>query len=410
MTSKATIVLSNRGVRDALLAVNGLSPSPPDDPLPALDARAGSRWVHQALLRLAYVQVDSIAAVERAHHHILFTRNGRYRHDHLRKALEVDRTAFESWSHSAAILPMESFPWWRHYFVRAKTFEAHPGYRRYFAPVTPELRRRVLDAVRERGPHRPRDIETPKVGWHDPYFAKPSLAKLTLEYLWRTGVLAVSAREGQEKVYDLVERVVPEELLRSEVTRSAYVDWMCTEALERLVAANPTQIARFFDGISAAEARAWCQRSRGGPVREVTVEAADGTPLRGYWALASMVERLDAWTAPSRRRLRLLNPFDPILHDRGTRRTELIFGFDFRMEIWVPPQRRVYGYYVLPILEGRRLTGRVDVKLERSDGALHTLGVWWEPGVAATAARTDALRRELAALARFVGAERVVGM
>jgi hypothetical protein len=360
------------------------------------------------LQRLGYVQVDSIAAVERAHHHILFTRNSRYRPDDLRKALEVDRTAFENWTHSAAVLPMECFPWWRHYFARARTFEAHPGYRRYFAPVTPKLRTRVLDAVRERGALRPRDIATAKVGWHDRYFAKPTLAKLALEYLWRIGVLAVTARDGQEKVYDLVERVVPAPFLEFTPTRRAYVDWMCERALERLVAATPTQIARFFDGISTAEARTWCTRNQGGRVREVVVEGANGSHQTGFYALESVVERLDTFPEPSPSLL-LLNPFDPVVHARGSGRTERLFGFEFRMEIWVPPHRRVYGYYVLPILEGRRFTGRVEVKLERERGVLAALAVWWESGVRATAARRQALRHELMALAGFVGAKRVKG-
>jgi uncharacterized protein len=401
-------LLSNRSVRNALLSATGLSPSPDGDHLPAATVRPGSRWVHEMLLRLGYVQVDPISAVERAHHHILFTRNSGYRRDHLRKALEVDRSAFENWTHSAAVLPMESFPWWTHYFARARTFAAHPGYRRYFAPVTPGLQTRVLRAIRDRGPRRARDIETPKVGWHDPYFAKPSLAKLTLEYLWRIGVLAVTARDGQEKVYDLLERVVPARFRAGRPTRSAYVEWMCVRALERLVAATPTQIAHFFDGISGPEARAWCQRNRGAHVREVVVEGADSSRQRGLYALESVLERLGAVPEPAPR-LRLLNPFDPVVHDRGTRRTELVFGFDFRMEIWVPPHKRVYGYYVLPILEGRRFTGRVDVRVDRDAGVLRAGKVWWERGVAASAARRHALRRELLALARFVGAERTVG-
>lgn len=401
-------VLSNARVRDALLSATGLSRAATDDVLPTPRARTGSRWVHEMLLRLGYVQVDPIVAVERAHHHILFTRNSRYRREHLHQALEDDRSAFESWTHSAAILPMDSFPWWQHYFARARTFEAHPAYRRYFAPVTPRLRQRVLDAVCARGALRPADIATEKVGWHDPYFAKPTLAKLTFEYLWRIGVLAVTARDGAEKVYDLIERVVPARLRARSPTRAAYVDWVCEAALQRLVAATPIQIARFFDAVSVAEARAWCARERSGRVREVVVEGAEGSRQDGYYALPSVLERLEAVPAPSRR-LRLLNPFDPILHDRGTRRTEQLFGFDFRMEIWVPAAKRVYGYYVLPILEGRRFTGRVDVKFDRERGALLTPGVWWERGVAATAARRQALRRELVRLARFVGAKRVVG-
>jgi hypothetical protein len=407
MKPKATIVLSNRTLRNALFSASALSAAPPGDPLPATSARAGSTWVHDALRRLAFVQVDSIAAVERAHHHVLFTRNGRYRHADLKQALEVDRTAFESWTHSHSVLPIESFPYWKHYFARARTFEAHPGYRRYFAPVTDGLRRRVLKAIRERGPLRPKDIVTAKVGWHDAYFAKPSLAKLTLEYLWRVGELAVTARDGQEKVYDLAANVVPPEHHEPTVSRSDFVDWACTRALERLVAATPSHIARFFDAVPVGEVRAWCRERAGRGVRDVALECADGSVVGGMVALASVLERLDACPDPPRG-LRVLSPFDPLVHDRGGRRTERIFGFHFRMEIWVPPSRRRYGYYVLPVVEGRRFVGRVDVKHERAEGALRVPGLWWEPSVSATPRRRAALRARLLELARFVGAEEVV--
>jgi hypothetical protein len=409
MTPKATTVLPNRALRNALFSASALSAAPPGDPLSTISATAGATWVHETLRRLAYVQVDSIAAVERAHHHILFTRNRRYRHADLKRALEVDRTAFESWTHSHAVLPIESFPYWKHYFARARTFEAHPGYRRYFAPVTDRLRRRALEAIRERGPLRPRDIATEKVEWHDAYFAKPSLAKLTLEHLWRVGELAVTAREGQEKVYDLAAKVVPPEHHERTVSRAEFVDWACTRALERLVAATPSHLARFFDAVPLGEVRAWCREHAGGRVRDVAVECADGTVVGGMVALAPVLDRLDAFPDPPRE-LRVLSPFDPLVHDRGGRRTERIFGFDFRMEIWVPPSRRIYGYYVLPVVEGRRFVGRVDVKHERGEGALRVPGLWWEPGLSATPRRVAALRGRLLELARFVGAEEVVGL
>lgn len=405
----STAVLSNRVLRNALFSVNGLSASPPDDVLPAMSTRSGSKWVHEALLRLAYVQVDSIAAVERAHHHILFTRNGRYRHTDLKGALERDRAAFESWTHSAAVLPIDAFPYWKHYFTRARTFEAHPGYRKYFAPATPRLRARVLGAIRERGPLRPRDIVSDKVGWHDHYFAKPSLAKITLEYLWRVGTLAVTARDGQEKVYDLTANVVPAEHFERTVTRAEFVDWICTQALMRLVAATPSQIARFHDGVSIAEARTWCLKHGKARLREVAVECADGSVMNGIFALTSVLDRIDLFPDPPRT-LRVLNPFDPLVHDRGARRTERIFGFDFRMEIWVPPGRRAYGYYVLPIVEGPHFTGRVDVKVDRGERTLRVLGLWWEDGFRATPRRAGALHAQLLKLARFVGAEHVAGL
>lgn len=175
------------------------------------------------------------------------------------------------------------------------------------------------------------------------------------------------------------------------------------------MAATPSQIARFYDAVSIAEARAWCRKNGERYVRDVAVACADGSTQRGLFALTPVLERIATFPDPPRR-LRVLNPFDPLIHDRGGRRTERIFGFDFRMEIWVPPSRRVYGYYVLPIVEGRRFTGRVDVKLDRIEAVLRVNGVWWESGIRATPARLAALHAQLLKLARFVGAEQVAGL
>lgn len=406
---KPAVVLANPAVRNALLSVNGLSASLVDDTLPPVTATSGPAWVHQALLRLAHVQVDSIAAVQRAHHHILFTRNHGYRPPDLRKALEADRSVFENWTHSAAVLPADFYPYWKHYFRRFRSGETHPGYGQYFSQVTASMRSRVLRAIRERGALSPREVVSKKVAWTDPYFSRPTLAKMTMEYLWRSGALAVTRRNGQEKVYDLAERVIPEHHFRHTVTRPQFIDWACTEALGRLVAATPAQISRFFHAVSLEEARAWCEKNRGKGVQAVAMTCADGQVMRGLYALTPLIDRLDTFPDPPEG-LRVLNPFDPLVHDRGSRRTQRIFGFEHRMEIWVPPKKRKYGYYVLPILEESRFTGRVDAKLERSEGTLRVLGLWWERGAGRSSARLARLHRELEKLARFVGAEQVAGL
>jgi hypothetical protein len=230
-----------------------------------------------------------------------------------------------------------------------------------------------------------------------------------MEYLWRAGTLAVTRRNGQEKVYDLADRVVPEHHRNRTATRAQFVEWACVEALKRLVAATPAQVSRFFHAVSLDEARAWCEKHRGKALQAVALTCADGQIVRGLYGLTSVVDRLDSFPDPPAR-LRVLNPFDPLVHDRGARRTSRIFGFEQRMEIWVPPEKRRYGYYVLPIVEGNRFTGRVDTKLERSEGALRVLGLWWEQGVGRSSARSARLRRELEKLARFAGAKHVAGL
>jgi hypothetical protein len=134
----------------------------------------------------------------------------------------------------------------------------------------------------------------------------------------------------------------------------------------------------------------------------VKVEAVDGT-ARNAWAVPDWEERA-ANLPPAPPRIRLLSPFDPILRDR--RRCLRLFGFDYRFEAFVPEAQRQHGYYVLPILEGERLVGRLDPKLHRDRGLLEVRGLWWEPGLRKSKARQAALEAALDRLARFVGAER----
>ena len=390
--------ITNRQLRRALLFLNGLAPAK-DRPGGGTASRPARR-AYEAVHKLGFVQVDPVSAVERAHHHILFTRQRSYRKEHLRRLLEKDRALFENWTRDAAILPTAFYPYWKHYFARARTFEAHPGYRRHFAPVTAQLIQSVLRRVETEGPLRPRDFESRKVAWRDPYFARPSLAKLTMEYLWRTGELAVSRRRGQEKVYDLPRRVIPAEYRETEVSRPEFVEWACRGALERLGFARPAQIAHFYDALSTDDAARWRQSRLGKQVTAVRITLADGSAAGPFYALTSFLESLGE-LPPAPRGLRLLNPFDPLIHDR--RRTSQAFGFDYTLEIWVPAAKRRYGYYVLPILEGDRFVGRVDLKTDRQRGELRVLGLWWEPKVNPAPKRRDRLEAALAGLAEFAG-------
>jgi uncharacterized protein YcaQ len=396
--------IPNRTLRRALLGLNGLSSAWPGDPLPRPSSRSGATWARGMIQRLGFVQVDSICAVERPQHHILFSRNHRYRHEHLETLLVRERRLFENWTHDAAILPAELYPYWRHYFERVKRFEPHPGYRRYFEPVTPRDISRVLRRAKADGPVKPADFGGKKIAFNDDYFAQPTLAKITMELLWRTGRLAVSHRAGRIKVYDLAERIIPDEHLQRRVPARDYVGWVCREALTRLGAGTPAQIARFFDAVTRVEAADWCRRELGRTVREVRIVHADGSTSSTCFALDRVLEALDRVPAPPRG-LRLLNPFDPLIHDR--RRTLRVFGFDYTVEIWVPPSKRRYGYYVLPILEGERFSGRLDAKVDRKNKQLNVLGVWWEAGVKPTRARLDRLNDQLGKLARFCGARDV---
>jgi uncharacterized protein YcaQ len=160
-------------------------------------------------------------------------------------------------------------------------------------------------------------------------------------------------------------------------------------------------LADFWDAVEAPEAKTWCiAAGKAGRIDPVNVECADGE-IRPAFALADWEARLPE--PPER--TRLLCPFDPILRDRA--RALRRFGFDYRFEAFVPEPKRQHGYFVLPILEGHRLVGRLDPKLHRAQDLLEIKGLWWEPGVKATKARKRGLEEALERLAAFVGAGEV---
>jgi hypothetical protein len=267
---------------------------------------------------------------------------------------------------------------------------------------------RVIAQVRERvareGPLRSQDFEgearTGSSAW---WGWKPE--KAALEFLWTTGELMVARRESFQKVYDLTERVLPRASRAAEPSESEHVEWACRTALERLVIATPKELAEFWAAVDLARAREWCERAlKEGRIVPVSVEPADGSKPQRSFAAVDWERRLESLPAPPAR-TRLLSPFDPVLRDRA--RARRLFGFDYRFEAFVPEPRRQFGYYVLPVLEGERLVGRIDPKFERCEGLLHVRRVYWEPSVRPTLQRRRGLKRAVERLAGFVGAERI---
>ncbi|HJQ32791.1 MAG TPA: crosslink repair DNA glycosylase YcaQ family protein [Pyrinomonadaceae bacterium] len=376
-----------------------------DDP-----ARAATpASLRKLVTRMGFVQLDSINFVERAHHLTLLSRSDGYRREHLARLLERDRALFEHWTHDASAIPVEWFAHWKPRFERAGARIRASLWWRERMGERPE---RVVAAVRERvereGPLRSQDFEHegPREGSSAWWGWKPQ--KAALEYLWRTGELSVARRESFQKVYDLTERVFPEQHRAERPSTIEHVEWACSTAIERLAVATPKELADFWASIEPAQAKTWCERAaRAGRVVPVNVEAHDslkGGKPRAAYAVPDWERRLKNLPEPPRR-TRLLSPFDPVLRDRA--RLGRLFGFDYRFEAFVPEPARRFGYYVLPVLEGDRLVGRIDPKLHRDEGVLRVRRVFWEPDVRVTRARRKGLEEAAERLARFAGAERV---
>jgi uncharacterized protein YcaQ len=226
--------------------------------------------------------------------------------------------------------------------------------------------------------------------------------KLALDYMWYAGELATCHRVNFTKYYDLAERVFPKGLRDALLSDQEQVDWLCHAALERMGFGAPGDVQRYWDAASAADVRAWLSRSQA-MLQPVEIETAQGPWIKGV-ALAGIEERLAALKPPTGR-LRILNPFDPAIRDRN--RLNRLFGFDYRVEMFVPAARRIWGYYVFPILEGLRFIDRIEIKADRKKSVLSVINFWPEEGMRWPASRHEKLASELERMRRFVGVERV---
>lgn len=381
--------------RRLLLGAQGLL----DDPR----RRATPDALYGLIERMGFVQIDSINVVERAHHLTLVSRLQGYRPAMLERLLERERRLFEHWTHDASAIPTLWYPYWKIRFDRYRREKLkHPWWQARVGPDPDRVVAHVRGRLEREGPLMARDFEDERPAGTDKTWWGWKPHKAALEYLWRSGEVAVAGRVSFHKVYDLAHRVLPRAHAAPPPDDGEHLAWACRSALERLGVATPEEIASFWHAVPLADARAWCeQAAAAGEALPVLVDTADGSKPRGAYAVPDWDTRAAA-LPPAPPRIRLLSPFDPILRDR--RRTLRLFAFDYRFEAFVPGPQRRHGYYVLPILEGERLIGRLDPKLHREKGLLEIKGLWWEPGVRDSKGRRAALEAALDRLARFVGA------
>ncbi len=352
--------------------------------------------------RIGFVQVDSINVVERAHHMILWSRRQSYKPESLHRLIEKDRLLWEHWTHDAAILPIALHGHWHHRFESDAT-RLHGNWRKWFREGYEAQFDTILRRIEADGPLTTADVgegePRGKGGWWDWH---PS--KTALEWLWRTGQLAISRREGFRKVYDLADRVIPHAHRARLGDRPSMIDWSCNAALDRLGFADPSELRAFWWAITPDEAKLWASAALArGEVVPVEIVGADGSRKRSLARPDVLQQAANAPEPPNR--LRILSPFDPALRDRD--RAQHLFGFHYRIEVFVPEPQRKYGYYVFPVLEGARLIGRIDAKAYRDRSTLQIRAFWPEAGVAMGQGRKQRLEAELDRLARFASCDRV---
>ena len=358
-----------------------------------------SSWprIATAIDDMRLLQLDSVNVLVRSHYLPVFSRIGTYDRAGLdRRAFAIGkgRQYFEYWAHEASLLPLRLHPLMRWRMERAKRFIGfNPGYVTRIRGDRAYLRK-VLREVADRGPIAAGDLDDPGErsgpwwGWHR--------GKEAIEYLFRTGeVTAAGRRGGFERVYDLAERVIPADIIAAPTPKEAdAIRELAMAGAEAFGVATEMDIRDYFRLPVLEARRAVAELVEGG---RLTPVAVDGWDRPAYLAKGAVAPARLAATA-------LLSPFDPLVWFRP--RTERLFGFHYRIEIYTPQAKRRFGYYVLPFLHNGRMAARIDLKADRAAGTLEVRGAHPEE----QADRDDiapALAAELVRLAGWLGLEEV---
>jgi uncharacterized protein len=351
------------------------------------------------LRRVGLLQLDSINVLCRSHYLPVFSRCGPYPRATLDRMAGHDTTAdgarelFEYWAHEASLLPLELHPLLRWRMARADE-EAWGGIVRH-AREAPEAVKAAYAAVAERGPLRARDAGGARSerspgemwNWHE--------GKVSLEYLFWGGRVTAAQRVNFERHYDLPERVLAPEVLAAATPSEADAQRELTRIAARaLGVATEPDLGDYFRLPRAASKARVAELVEAGELHPVAVEGWGAPAYLWRQARRPRVIRARA----------LLSPFDSLVWFRP--RVQRLFGFRYRLEVYTPKAKRVYGYYVLPFLLGEALVARVDLKSDRQAGVLRVEGAFAEQGVDRDRVAT-ALAVELGRLAGWLGLERV---
>lgn len=341
-----------------------------------------------AIEHLGYIQIDTISVIQRAHHHVLWSRNPRYKESHLDTLVE-QKKVFEYWSHAAAYLPMSDY---RFSLYRKQAIAR--GEQKHWYERDHNLMDSVLKRIETEGPLMAKDFEYKgKKRWD--WGSKP--AKRALENLFMQGDLMISSRKNFHKVYDLSERVLPNDIDKTVPTQEEYIRFLITSYLRANGIGQASEMAYLLKNTKPLVSSILKEMHLSGEVIQVEVNGIS------YFALPESLELL--YKPLSRSKLKILSPFDNLLIQR--KRMQELFDFDYQIECYVPETKRKYGYFSLPVIWEGKLVARMDCKADRKTSTLHIKHLALEPTLKKEDEFANALHKELSLFLEFNACKKV---
>jgi len=371
-------------------------------------AKPDAEGMLNVLRSIHCLQLDPISAVTRSHRLVLWSRVGQFDAAALDQLLWQDRTLFEYWAHEASIVLTEDYLF--HVAMMRQYSEGSSPWSvrvQEWLSQNVDLRDFILAELQKNGAMLSRQFELEGIhpeNWVSTGWTSGRNVSRMLDYLWIRGIISVAGRAGGQKLWDLTERVFPQFTGAELPSHEELTERAVEEAIKSLGAATRQNIDVHFIRRRYHELPKALERlEAAGRIVRVNIED-NGKHLPGTWYVhPSDLERIGelqngAWHP----RTTLLSPFDNLICDRA--RTKKLFNFDFTIEIYVPANKRKYGYYVLPILHGDQLIGRVDSKFNKKEGRYEIYNVYAEDSAPMDAVTAKAIRANIDNLAAFLGA------
>ena len=349
---------------------------------------AGPQAVAAAVEHLGYVQIDTINVIERCHHHILYNRIPAYARADLRQAQSIDKSVFEYWTHALSYVPAKDF----RYFMPLMKLHKREGHR-WYASVKPEDTRKVMRLIRRDGALTIRDIEDDVLTEKEHLWQSRKPSKRALQLAFYTGTVTVSERTGMLKTYELMTRHFGWDRPPKPASSTETMTYLLDRALRSQGLVSLDSICHLDAPSKAAVRRVINARVRRGELVQVALE---GAGKQEHWADPAVLEPAGEGDAGL---VHILSPFDPLIIQR--KRTELFFDYGHRFEAYVPKEKRLFGYFALPVLVGEDIVAAIDLKTDRKNKKLLMQKWSWVGKGAAKGARKDFKRRIEEELDRF---------